>query len=39
MRGNHIEPPNKALQATRDDGSSSASRFTLVVLACLSFRR
>jgi len=31
--------PNKSLQATRDGGSSSASRFTLVGPACLSSRR
>jgi hypothetical protein len=31
--------PNKALQATRDGRSSSASRFTLVGPACLSFCR
>jgi outer membrane protein assembly factor BamB len=30
---------NKSLQATRDGGSSSASRFTLVGPACLSSRR
>jgi len=29
--------PNKSLQATRDGRSSSASRFTLVGSACLSF--
>ena len=31
--------PNKSLQATRDGGSSSASRFTLVGPACLSSGR
>ena len=31
--------PNKSLQATRDGRSSSASRFTLVSPACLSFCR
>jgi hypothetical protein len=31
--------PNKSLQATRDGGFSSASRFTLVGPACLSFGR
>ena len=30
---------NKSLQATRDGGSSSASRFTLVGPACLSSGR
>ena len=32
-----IERPNKSVQATRDGQSSSASRFTLVGPACLSF--
>jgi len=31
--------PNKSLQATRDGGFSSASRFTLVSPACLSSGR
>jgi hypothetical protein len=39
MRLDRDYPPNKSLQATRDGGFSSASRFTRFGPACLSSGR